>query len=58
MDYKNLIGDIHIRIDRKQLINQLRALSDNYIQLHINSKDLSWLEVADRFNRNRMKTKN
>ena len=55
---QQILGDIHITIDIKQLINQLRALSDNYIQLSINSKDLSWLEVADRHNRNQMTTKN
>ena len=55
---QQILGDIRITVDRKQLINQLRALSDNYIQLSINSKDLTWLELSDRHNRNRMTTRN
>ncbi len=55
---QQILGDIHITVDRKQLINQLRALSDNRIQLSLYSKDLTWLELSDRFNRNRMTTKN
>ena len=52
------LPDLSIRIDRKQFINQLRAMSDNYIELWINSKNLSFITLKDRFNMNRMRTKN
>jgi hypothetical protein len=53
-----LMGDVHIKVDKKQLINQLKALSDKFVDLHFNTKDLSWLAVADSKNYNRMNTKN
>lgn len=52
------LPDISIRIDKKQLINQLRAMQDTYIELWINSKNLSSITLKDRFNINRMTTKN
>lgn len=58
MKNRDYINDINLKVDKKQLINQLRALSDNYVNLHINSKDLTWLSVADSKNYNRMATKN
>lgn len=58
MEGLNFVSDINLKVDKKQLINQLRALSDNYVNLHINSKDLTWLSVADSKNYNRMATKN
>lgn len=54
----NQFPDISIRIDKKQLINQLRAMNDSYIELWINSKNLSSITLKDRFNINRMTTKN
>lgn len=54
---KNL-PDISIRIDKKQLINQLRAMNDTYIELWINTKNLTSITLKDRFNINRMTTKN
>lgn len=57
-DILNQLADISIRIDRKQLINQLRAMQDSYIELWINSKNLTTITLKDRFNLNRMKTKN
>lgn len=54
---KNL-PDISIRIDKKQLINQLRAMNDTYIELWINTKNLTTITLKDRFNINRMTTKN
>ena len=50
--------DISIRLNKKQLINQLRAMSDSYIELWINSKNLSSIIIKDRNNLNRMITKN
>lgn len=54
----NQFPDISIRLDKKQLINQLRAMQDSYIELWINSKNLSSITLKDRFNINRMTTKN
>ena len=54
----NQFPDISIRIDKKQLINQLRAMQDSYIELWINSKNLTTITIKDRFNINRMTTKN
>lgn len=47
-----------IRVDKKQLINQLRAMYDNYIELWINTDDLRTITLKDRFNTNTMRTKN
>lgn len=52
------LPDISIRIDKKQLINQLRAMNDSYIELWINTKNLTTITIKDRFNINRMTTKN
>lgn len=57
-DIKNQFPDISIRIDKKQLINQLRAMNDSYIELWINTKNLTTITIKDRFNINRMTTKN
>ena len=54
----NQFPDISIRIDKKQLINQLRAMNDSYIELWINTKNLTTITIKDRFNINRMATKN
>ena len=54
---KNL-PDISIRIDKKQLIHQLRAMNDTYIELWINTKNLTTITIKDIFNINRMTTKN
>ena len=54
----NQFHDISIRLDKKQLINQLRAMQDSYIELWINSKNLTTITIKDRFNINRMTTKN
>lgn len=54
----NQFPDIFIRIDKKQLINQLRAMNDSYIELWINTKNLTTITIKDRFNINRMTTKN
>ena len=55
---KNQFPDISIRIDRRQLIKQLQALQDSYIELWINTKNLSVITLKDRFNMNKMQTKN
>ena len=57
-DLANQFPDISIRIDRRQLIKQLQALQDSYIELWINSKNLSVITLKDRFNMNKMQTKN
>ena len=54
----NQFPDISIRMDKKQLINQLRAMNDSYIELWINTKNLTTITIKDRFNINRMTTKN
>ena len=54
----NQLPDIIIRIDKKQLINQLKAMNDSYIELWINTKNLTTITLKDRFNINRMTTKN
>lgn len=54
----NQFPDISIRIDKKQLINQLRAMQDSYIELWINNKNLTTITIKDRFNINKMTTKN
>ena len=54
----NQFPDISIRIDKKQLINQLKAMNDSYIELWINTKNLTTITIKDRFNINRMTTKN
>ena len=54
----NQFPDISIRIDKKQLINQLRAMNDSYIELWINTKNLTTITIKDRFNINKMTTKN
>jgi len=52
------LDDICIRIDKNQLIKQLRALNDNYIEIWINSKNLRTIKLRDRNNLNCMQTKN
>lgn len=47
-----------LRIDKKQLINQLRAMQDNYIELWVNPEDKQYITLKDRYNINQMKTKN
>lgn len=54
----NQFPNISIRLDKKQLINQLRAMQDGYIELWINTKNLTTITIKDRFNINRMTTKN
>lgn len=48
----------YIRVDRKQLINQLKALNDNYIEIWINPENRNYITLKDRYNTNQMKTKN
>ena len=48
----------YIRVDRKQLINQLKALNDNYIEIWINPENRNYITLKDRCNTNQMKTKN
>lgn len=54
----NQFPDISIRLDKKQLINQLKAMQDSYIELWINTKNLTTITIKDRFNLNKMQTKN
>lgn len=49
---------ITIRIDKKQLINQLRAMYDNHIELLIDTDNTNYITIKDRFNLNKMSTKN
>ena len=54
----NQFPNISIKIDKKQLINQLRAMTDSYIELWINTKNLTTITIKDRYNFNQMVTKN
>ena len=54
----DLIGDIHIRIDAKQMIAELRACQNNYVYLDINSKNLTQITIRDNTRRCTIKTKN
>lgn len=54
----NQFPNISIRLDKKQLINQLRAMQDSYIELWINTKNLTTIIIKDRYNFNQMTTKN
>lgn len=46
-----------IRIDKKDMINNLRALTDNYIELVINTTNLKSLSLKDRTHFNTLQTK-
>jgi len=50
------IPNISIRVNKKQLINQLRAMQDNCIELLINTKDTKVIMIKDRYNLNKMIT--
>lgn len=52
------IKQFFLRIDKKQLINQLRAMQDNYIELWVNPENKQYITLKDRYNTNQMKTKN
>lgn len=54
----DLIGDIHIRIDAKQMIAELRACQNNYVYLDINTKNLTHITIRDNTRRCTIKTKN
>lgn len=54
----NQFPDISIRIDKKDLINELRAMKDNYVELWINTNNLSTLIIKDRFKTITTKTRN
>ena len=47
-----------IRIDRKDLINQLRALKDNNIEILVYPKDKRIIYLQDRGHRNMVVTRN
>ena len=57
-DLINQFPDISIRIDKKDLINELRAMKDNYVELWINTNNLSTLTITDRFKTITTKTRN
>lgn len=38
---------VSIRIDKKALINELRAMNDNYIKLEIDIDDLTTITLKD-----------
>lgn len=52
------VSNISIRIDKKDLINELRAMKDNYVELWINTNNLSTLTIKDRFKTITTKTRN
>ena len=52
------LPNIFIRIDKKDLINELRAMKDNYVELWINTNNLSTLIIKDRFKTITTKTRN
>ena len=52
------VPNISIRIDKKDLINELRAMKDNYVELWINTNNLSTLTIKDRFKTITTKTRN
>ena len=54
----NTLPDISIRIDKKDLINELRDMKDNYVELWINTNNLSTLIIKDRFKTITTKTRN
>ena len=49
---------ISIRIDKKDMINQLRGLSDTYIELLINPEHLKTISLKDRTHYYTIQTKN
>lgn len=52
------VSNISIRIDKKDLINELKAMKDNYVELWINTNNLSTLTIKDRFKTITTKTRN
>ena len=50
--------ELSIRVDKKQLINQLRAMTDNIIEIWIDPKNLRFVTLKDRYNVNNMSTRN
>lgn len=49
---------ISIKIDKKDMINQLRGLKDNYIELLINPNHLTTISLKDRTHYYTIQTKN
>lgn len=54
----NSIPNLSIRLDRKQLIKELQAMNDSYIELWINTKNLSTIQIKDRYKIITTKTRN
>ena len=54
----NIDEIISIRINKPQLIAQLRALQDNIIELWINPKNLRYITLKDRSTKVLTETKN
>ena len=54
----NSIPNVSIRLDRKQLIKELQAMNDSYIELWINTKNLSTIQIKDRYKIITTKTRN
>ena len=57
-EFSQTLPNIVIKVDRKQMINQLRALQGNYIDIGINTQNLSTIYLKDYYNYNTMRTKN
>lgn len=49
---------ISIKIDKKDMINQLRGLKDNYIELLINPNHLTTISLKDRTHYYTIQTRN
>lgn len=49
---------LSIRIDKKDMINQLRGLSDTYIELLINPESLKTISLKDRTHYYTIQTRN
>lgn len=54
----NNLPTISIKIDKKDMINQLRGLKDNYIELLINPKQLKTISLKDKTHYYTIQTKN
>lgn len=63
-NYNNLnqqmdaLPTISIKIDKKDMINQLRGLSDKFIELLINPEHLTTISLKDRTHYYTIQTKN
>jgi hypothetical protein len=55
---QQLKDTIILRVDKKSLINKLRGMEDNYIELWISPENKRTLTIKDRFGMSIITTKN